>query len=120
MCPPNTPLGGLKHTAVIKGIPFVFTKFQYIQDKQVKISLNIVSKGSWVCDFLISCWPTSTSTCINMHASNPSTRAGGLLMSKANLVCNAVEVSQDYAARPGLKNKNKTTQLKSGHGGTYL
>lgn len=55
-----------------------------------------------------------------MHASNPSIRAGGLLMSKANLVCNAVEASQDYTVRRGLKNKNKISRFKSGHGGTYL
>lgn len=57
---------------------------------------------------------------MGMHASNPSIRAGGLLMSKANLVCNAVEASQDYTVRRGLKNKNKISRFKSGHGGTYL
>lgn len=47
-----------------------------------------------------------------MHTCNLSIRAGGLLMSKANLVCNAADASQDYTVRPGHKDKNKSANLK--------
>lgn len=51
-----------------------------------------------------------------VQACNPSTWAGELLTSKANLVGNAVEASQDYIARTCFKNKNKNkaTNLKVG------
>lgn len=120
---PNTSVGGLGILSVIQGFHFVLTGFQYTQDKQVKtISLNIVSKGPWACGFLISCWHTSTSMSIKISLARygcahlqPQHLVGSLFNSKANLICNAVEASQDYILQDSRgKSKYKTTNLKVG------